>query len=57
MSSEQINELHQIQHQLIIKERTVILQMRKRGEVSDEVVRKIEYELDLEEARLELDGN
>jgi NhaP-type Na+/H+ or K+/H+ antiporter len=57
MSSEQINELHQIQHQLIIKERTVILQMRKRGEVSDEVVRKIEYELDLEEARLELEAD
>lgn len=57
MSAEQINELHQIQHQLIIKERTVILQLRRQGEASDEVVRKIEYELDLEEARLELEEN
>jgi hypothetical protein len=35
----------------------VILQLRRQGEASDEVVRKIEYELDLEEARLELEEN
>lgn len=57
MTPEQINELQRIQHLLIVKERALILQMRKREEVSDEVVRKIEYELDLEEARLELEKN
>ena len=56
MSTDQIHELHRIQHALINREREVILLLRKEASVSDEVVRKIEYELDLEEARLELDS-
>lgn len=55
MTREQINELHHIQYELINREREFILRLRKEGKVSDELVRKIEYELDLEEARLALD--
>jgi CPA1 family monovalent cation:H+ antiporter len=55
MSPEQIDELHRINHELIKRERELILSLRKEGKVMDEIVRKIEYELDLEEARLELD--
>lgn len=55
MTPEQIDELHRIQNELISRERALILNLRKEGKVSDELVRKIEYELDLEEARLALD--
>jgi monovalent cation/hydrogen antiporter len=56
MTAEQIAELHRIQFELINRERDLILHLRKDEKVSDEVVRKIEYELDLEEARLELEN-
>jgi len=56
MSPEQIDELHRIQAELIQREREIIVRLRREGKVSDEVVRRIEYELDLEEARLELDN-
>jgi CPA1 family monovalent cation:H+ antiporter len=56
MAPEQIDELHRIQNALIKRERELILNLRKEGKASDEIVRKIEYELDLEEARLELDN-
>ncbi len=55
LTREQIDELQRIQYELLNRERDLILRLRKEGKVSDEVVRKIEYELDLEEARLELD--
>jgi CPA1 family monovalent cation:H+ antiporter len=51
----QINEFHRIQQELLDKERSVILNLRSKGKVSDEVMRKIEYELDLEETRLILE--
>jgi monovalent cation/hydrogen antiporter len=57
LTPEQIDELHRIQQQLINQEREYILRLRKEGKATDELVRKIEYELDLEEARLELDRN
>jgi CPA1 family monovalent cation:H+ antiporter len=57
MTREQINELHRIQYELINRERDLIVRLRKEGKANDEVVRKVEYELDLEEARLELDNN
>jgi Na+/H+ antiporter len=57
LSPQQIEELHRIQKELLKKERELIVSLRKNGQVSDEVVRKIEYELDLEEARLELELN
>lgn len=55
LNEEQINEFHRIQHELLLMERKSILAMRKQGSISDEALRKIEYELDLEEARLMLD--
>lgn len=55
LTPEQIDELHQIQQQLINQERELILRLRREGKANDELVRKIEYELDLEEARLELE--
>ncbi len=55
MTAEQIAELHRIQYELINRERELILNLRKDEKISDEVMRKIEYELDLEEARLELE--
>ena len=56
MTPEQISEFHRIQRELLAREREFILNMRKEGKISDEVLRKVEYELDLEEARLELDS-
>lgn len=56
MTPGQINELHRIHRELIQRERELILRLRKEGRVTDEIMRKIEYELDLEEARLELEG-
>ena len=56
MTPGQITELHRIHRELIQRERELILRLRKEGRVTDEVMRKIEYELDLEEARLELEG-
>jgi CPA1 family monovalent cation:H+ antiporter len=55
MTSEEIDELQRIHQELIKRERELILQLRKDAKVTDEIVRKIEYELDLEEARWELD--
>lgn len=55
LNEAQINEFHRIQHELLLMERKSILAMRKQGSISDEALRKIEYELDLEEARLMLD--
>ena len=51
----QINEFHRIQQELLDKERSFILNLRGQGRISDEVMRKIEYELDLEETRLILE--
>jgi CPA1 family monovalent cation:H+ antiporter len=50
-----LNEFLRIQQELLEKERKALLEMRRNGQVSDEALRKIEYELDLEETRLLLD--
>jgi CPA1 family monovalent cation:H+ antiporter len=55
MTQEQIEEFQNIQQKLLTREREFILRLRKEEIASDEVIRKIEFELDLEEARLELD--
>jgi NhaP-type Na+/H+ or K+/H+ antiporter len=55
MDEKQINEFHRIQQELINKERSFVLQLWTEGTLSDEVMRKIEYELDLEETRLILE--
>ncbi|MBL7858391.1 MAG: Na+/H+ antiporter [Cyclobacteriaceae bacterium] len=55
MDEQQINEFHRIQQELLDKERQLILTLRNTEKISDEVLRKIEYELDLEETRLMLE--
>lgn len=50
-----VDKLSGIQQELLGKERELILSHRTAGSVSEEVLRKIEYELDLEEARLILE--
>jgi CPA1 family monovalent cation:H+ antiporter len=57
ISEEQINEFQRLRQELVTAERKVLLRMRKAGEISDEVLRSIEYELDLEETRLLLETN
>jgi len=55
ISEEQINEFHRVQHEIIQVERELLNHMRREGKISEEVTRKIEYELDLEETRLILE--
>ena len=55
MDEQQINEFHRIQQELLDKERQFVLNLRNTEKISDEVLRKIEYELDLEETRLMLE--
>jgi monovalent cation/hydrogen antiporter len=50
-----IIEFHRIQQELLAKERRELIEMRNSGTISDEALRKIEYELDLEETRLMLE--
>jgi len=55
MDEAQINEFHRIQQELLDKERKFVLQLRTEAKISDEAMRRIEYELDLEETRLILE--
>lgn len=55
IDDELINQFQKIQRELLSREREVVREMRKVGNVSDEILRKIEYELDLEETRLILE--
>jgi CPA1 family monovalent cation:H+ antiporter len=55
LNDEQIDQFHKIQQELLSKERGLVISLRRDGAVSDEVLRKIEYELDLEETRLILE--
>ena len=41
---------------VIAAQRRALLQLRNRGEISDDVMRRVERELDLEESRLEVDA-
>ncbi len=49
------NQFNEIQAQMIKAERDFVKQLHKEGTANDEVLRKIEHELDLEEARLGLE--
>ncbi|HWZ21803.1 MAG TPA: cation:proton antiporter, partial [Cytophagaceae bacterium] len=49
------HQLHDMQNELLKVERNEISTMHKQGAVSEEVLRKLEYELDLEESRLVLE--
>lgn len=55
MTDEQIQEYHRIQTELLKAERQYILDLRHTHVIGDEVHRKLEYELDLEEERLLLE--
>jgi CPA1 family monovalent cation:H+ antiporter len=55
LDEEKINQFHKIQKELLEKERRLVIELRKGGNISDEALRKIEYELDLEETRLMLE--
>lgn len=46
-----ISEFNRIQQELLSRERQFVITMRREGRINDEVLRRIEYELDLEEAR------
>jgi monovalent cation/hydrogen antiporter len=50
-----INEFHRIQQELLDKERQLVIRLRNEEKINDEALRKIEYELDLEETRLILE--
>jgi len=56
LNEEQIREFHRLQQELLHKERAELIRMRREGIISDEVLRRIEYELDLEETRLMLES-
>jgi monovalent cation/hydrogen antiporter len=51
----QLKEFLRIQQELLNMERQLILDMRTKGKIGDEVLKKIEYELDLEDTRLMLE--
>jgi monovalent cation/hydrogen antiporter len=51
-----VREFLRIQRELLGLERKKVVEMRKEGRISDVVLRKIEYELDLEETRLILES-
>jgi Na+/H+ antiporter len=44
----------QLVHELLAAQRRTLVDLRKRGEINDEVMRRIQRELDLEESRLEI---
>jgi CPA1 family monovalent cation:H+ antiporter len=49
------NEFTKIQIDLIAVERNTIKQLHRRGKANEEILRKMERELDLEETRLKLE--
>jgi len=51
ISEEQVSDFHRVQQEIIQVERKLLTEMRKEGSISEEALRKIEYELDLEETR------
>jgi monovalent cation/hydrogen antiporter len=55
LTEEQIEEFLNVQHNLLNHERRLIIDMRNTGVIDDEVLHRIEYELDLEETRLALE--
>jgi monovalent cation/hydrogen antiporter len=57
MTEEQLDEFLDAQTQLLSHERKMVIDMRNTGAIDDEVLHRIEYELDLEETRLKLERN
>jgi CPA1 family monovalent cation:H+ antiporter len=56
LTMDQVTDFHRVQKEILKVERGILVSMRKEGQISEEALRKIEYELDLEESRLILDG-
>ncbi len=56
MEQDVVTQFQNIQGEMIKFEREFLIQLRKEGSIDDEVFRKLEYELDLEETRLQLDA-
>jgi CPA1 family monovalent cation:H+ antiporter len=50
---ERSGRYQRLMHEIIAAERQAILDLRNRGEITDEVMRRVERDLDLEEARLD----
>jgi Na+/H+ antiporter len=57
IDEKQINHFHQLQHDIIKMERKSVISLRKDGKISEEVLRRLEYELDLEESRLQSEND
>jgi NhaP-type Na+/H+ or K+/H+ antiporter len=55
LSDEQVGDFHRVQKEIIQVERSMLSALRREGHISEEALRKIEYELDLEETRLILE--
>jgi Na+/H+ antiporter len=55
LNDDQYGEIQRIRQELLDKERNLILDMRNKGTISHEVLRRLENELDLEETRLILE--
>jgi monovalent cation/hydrogen antiporter len=55
LTEDQINQFHQIRVELLDKERQLVIGLRNEGSITEEALKKIEFELDLEEARLKLE--
>ncbi|PZR39492.1 MAG: Na+/H+ antiporter [Azospira oryzae] len=55
LSEEKIREFLNVQQELLSHERRMSIDMRNKGQIDDEVLHRIEYELDLEETRLRLE--
>lgn len=47
-------DFQRLRRELLDAERSAVQELRRRGEISDEVARKVERDLDLEDARLEI---
>jgi hypothetical protein len=54
-SDSTFRQFNKVQKELLDVERDILSVMRKKGTINDETMRKLEYELDLEEARIGAD--
>ena len=55
LTEDEIKEFHKIQRDLISRERVLLENLSKEKQISAEALRKLEYELDLEDARIDLE--
>jgi CPA1 family monovalent cation:H+ antiporter len=51
-SKDQLIAFRQLQHEMVMAERRTAIKLRNQGAINDEVLHRIERDLDLEEARL-----